>query len=225
MEPKRLTGLRKRQQIKQANRTMFLWVVGASIVVAFCLVGAQFLLKQALFNGKVIGAKSEASKTLKSNLATVDKLKSEVNSLLANKNLAEVKSTPESSNHQVVLDALPTEDDPTAFATSLQKAILNRSGVGIESLTVGSPGTLAGEEEEVVADSEEPAVMPFSLVLTGSYQQVNAALKDMERSIRPVTFQTLTVQGSDVQMRVTAEGNTYYLPAKSVKVTQKTIKP
>lgn len=223
MEPKKLTGLRKRQQIHQANRTMFIWVVIASVVVAFCLVGAQFLLKQALFNGKVISAKSEANNTLKSNIANVDKLKSEVNSLVANESLAQVKSQPDSSNLQVVLDALPTVDDPTALATSLQKAVLNHSGVTIESLSVGT--SEVGVEEVVAASSSEPAVVPFSFVLTGSYQQVNAAMKDIENTIRPITFQTIALQGSDVQLRLTAEGNTYYLPSKTVKVTQKTIKP
>jgi len=44
------TALRKRTQISQANRTMFLWIAGASALVGFALVASIFLGQKLLFN-------------------------------------------------------------------------------------------------------------------------------------------------------------------------------
>lgn len=218
MELKRLTGLRKRQQIVEANRTMFIGVVIASIIVAISLVAAQFLVKQFIFNNKVIAAKSEANTTLERNLKAVDNLKAEVNKLVANDNLSSVPAGSINStgnNLQVVLDALPTENDPTAVTASFQHAILNHSGVSIENLIV-SPA------EDV--DTAAPVELPFSMVILGNYEQIQRALLDMERVIRPVQVRTVAIQGTDNQLRASIEGVTYYLPAKTVNVTKKTIK-
>lgn len=226
MEGKRLTGLRKRQQISKANKTMFLWVAVASVVVSFALVAAQYLFKQAAFNQKIISAKSEASKTLDKNINNAGTLKEEVNKLIANQALNAAKpqpAGPTDTNLRVVLDALPTENDPSALAASFQHAILNRSGVSIERLTTSAVDGVDEGEAAIVAN--EPVEMWFSMVINGNYEQIKAAMTDMERVIRPIKLNQVTIQGSDNQLRATIDGVTYYLPSKTVNVTTKTIKP
>lgn len=232
MESRKLTGLKKRQQIDKANKTMFVWVAVASVVVAFALVAAQFMFKQAAFNQKIISAKSETRETLESNLKTADALKEEVNKLIANSALSSSKpkssSAPgapaaKSNNLQVVLDALPTENDPAALTASLQHAVLDQSGVSIERLSATS-GDIIGENIAVAAN-DQPVEMPFNMVINGNYEQIKRAFTDMERVIRPMTIKTITIQGSDNQLRATIDGVTYYLPAKTVDLTTETIKP
>ena len=46
------TALRKRQQIASANRTMFLWVAGASVIVGAALVVAVFMTNKLIFTRK-----------------------------------------------------------------------------------------------------------------------------------------------------------------------------
>lgn len=72
---KQLTGIKKRQQIAQANKMIFVWVIIASVVISLCGVTAQFLFRQAAFNQKVIGAKLETQGTLSDNLENVQELK------------------------------------------------------------------------------------------------------------------------------------------------------
>ena len=49
MQPKGV-AIRKRTQIAMANRAMFLWVAGVSVVFGFALVGSIFLNQMLLFN-------------------------------------------------------------------------------------------------------------------------------------------------------------------------------
>jgi Tfp pilus assembly protein PilO len=226
METKKLTGLRKRQQIEKANKSMFLWIIGASVLVAFCLVASQFIFKQARFNAKVISAKTEARDTLKKNLQNADTLKKEVNQLIANPDLGAVKSRPDDSALQVVLDALPTDNDPTAFATSLQQAILPRSGVSLDTLsTVSSTSDATSESAAGVASSDQVPQIPFNIVLSGNYDQIKTSLQNMEHVIRPISISRFALQGSGDRLTMAADGMTYYLPSKSINVTTKPIKP
>ena len=54
MDKRALTGFKKRQQIISARKTMFMWVMLASAAVAVCLVLSQLLVKQMIFNNRII---------------------------------------------------------------------------------------------------------------------------------------------------------------------------
>ncbi len=223
---KPLTGVRKRQQIASANRAMFIWVSVTAVVLSLSLVVGQLLYKQASFNAKVIKQKAIARNTLKSNINNANKLKDSVNALLANADLSSVKARPDDNNLKVVLDALPSENDTTALATSLQLAILNRSGVTIESLDVQPFGASSQTPAANNAGGQiQPVEVPFNLVLNGSYSQVRAALYDMARSIRPISVKSINLQGSDSSLRATIDAITYYQPASQVGIYKKAVKP
>jgi Tfp pilus assembly protein PilO len=222
-DKKRLTGLRKRQQIAKANKTMFLWVVGASVIISFCAVGVQFMFKQALFNGEVISAKSLANSTLQQNLENAGTLQNNVNALIGNSNLSSVRLNDDQSNLEVVLDALPARVDTAAFAASLQQTVLSPSGVFIDGLTV--PSADVSFEEAPGELPAEPQERLFNVVIQGNYNQVSNALKDIQKVIRPINVKNVSIQGSDKSLRVTLDGVTYYQPAKTVNIQMKTIKP
>jgi Tfp pilus assembly protein PilO len=222
LQEQKLTGLKKRQQIESASRTMFIWVAVASVAISICLVTAQFMFQRLTFNQRVINAKIKASDTLSDNIENAKILKEEVDSLVGNQDLASVKTNPEDPNVKSVLDALPSKADSTALATSLQQAILGRSGVVVEGITV--PTTeVEGEEAPAVSDAQ-PVEQPFSITVSGSYDKIRTMVLDLERTIRPMKIVAINMTGSDADMRVTIEGITYYQPAKTTSIKEEAIR-
>lgn len=214
----RLTGLKKRQQIEVAGRVMFIWIAIAAVAVSFCVATGQYLFSRWVHNNKVIAAKNEASDTLSKNIVNSKELKQNVDALVASQPLASVKTNEADQNAKSVLDALPTTFDSAALGTSLQQAILNRSGVAIENLTV--PQDVPAEQ--LLAST--PQEMQFSFVISGSYSQIQSAILDIERTIRPFKILTMNLTGSDTNLRASVEAATYYQPAKTVTLGEEVIR-
>lgn len=222
--PKQLTGLKKRQQIANANKLIFLWVIIAAVAISICGVAIQFLFRQAAFNQKIISEKSKTQSVLAQNIENANQLKEKVNELLANTNLAKVKANPEDTALKVILDALPTNDDKSALATSLQQVVLPKSGVSLTELSTITAFTSTGLAEEA-APTNGAQTNNYNFGVTGNYDQIKNMLTDLEHSIRPMNISSLSIQGSDSALRVTIEGTTYYLPERTVELGKKTVKP
>lgn len=223
MDAPRLTGLKKRQQIELAGKTMFIWVAIAAVAVSLSAVGLQFLYKQWAFNNAVVSAKYQASSTLSQNIATVDALKINVNQLVGNQDLASVRQNDSNSNLQVVLDALPSAQDVTALATSVQKVIVPRSGVSLEGVIVPDAEEAVVAGEEAVAPTDGPVEQRFTIVVNGNYAAIRSLVNNFERSIRPMKVVSMNVGGSDQALRATLDVVTYYQPAKSVTIEKKAV--
>ena len=227
MEAKKISNLSKRQQISASSKTVFAWVATASILASFSVVAVVFLSRQLIFNEKVLAAKATTEGNLKSNLQTATTLKQNVYLLLSNTQLSTVKTGTDSSNLQVVFDALPVSYDAANFGASLQGVLLNGTVASIENLAVVSPddpslGVTSGTVGSTVSGGAR--AMPFSLTITGSADQIYTALTNMEQSIRPIKIIGLTIDGgTPLTARIT--GETYYDPTIDLKLTQKPIKP
>lgn len=226
-DTKQATALRKRQQIEKANRSMFAWVAGASVVVAFAVVAGQFMVQQGIFNEKVLNEKRATDRTLSQNLDAVDTLKGEVNTLLANNNLAAARAQSDDSNLQVVLDALPSTQDSLNLGTSLQSVLLGGNVQRIDSLIVDAA---AAAQDEFVQDASEvgatgPAEIPFQFTINGNYDQVKNALLALERSIRPIQVRAINIEGNDNNLTATVDAVTYYQAGKTIELQEKTVTP
>lgn len=216
----RLTGLKKRQQIEIAGRVMFVWVALAAAALSFCAATGQYLFTKWQHNNKVMSAKQQASDTLSRNIVNAKELIKEVDSLVANVPLQTVKTEDSDPNTKSVLDALPTTFDPAALATSLQQVVLSRSSVSIDNISVPQELDVQGEE----AMQPVPQEMPFSFIISGSYDSIKKALVDLERTIRPMKITSINLAGSDNNLRAAVEAITYYQPAKSVEVGEETVR-
>lgn len=226
MEKRTTTGIKKREKIQQANKTMFLWVVIASAAVAICLVLAQFLIRQMLFNQKVIGVKGQTNSTLVSNKKTFETIKSGVDKLISNNSLSSLKVAQTDTALQVVIDALPTSDDRAALATSLQQVVLSRSGAVIDSISVTDQSSIVTPGTAVAApEVTTPQEIKFNFVLVGNYSQINQTISDMERCIRPFSIDRMQIEGNGSQLRASMSAKTYYLPAKTMSVKTEALKP
>jgi hypothetical protein len=220
----KLTGLKKRQQIEVAGRTMFMWVAIAAVAVSFCLATGQYLFAKWDYNNKIIGKKNTASQTLANNITNAAKLKEEVDNLTANQDLASIKTNPTDPNTKSVLDALPTTFDPAALATSLQQVVLSRSGASIESISVPPDMDTTATTEATPEATTGAQEIKFSFVATGNYDKIKSLIIDLNRTVRPMKLVSMTLNGSDNNLRATFDYVTYYQPAQSVKLGEETVK-
>lgn len=228
-DSKKITGLKKRQQIAKANKAVFLWVAGAAVVTSLGVAVGQSLLTQALFNQKVISEKTKTSQTLNTNLQTSKELKNSVNQLLANRDLLKARTTTNDSALKVVLDALPTADEPLAFGSSLQLVLLPKGGVAVDSISVGADQSLAVADPAATGSAAPvqngPAQIPFTFSATGNLTQIRETLTVLERSIRPISLTSVIIEGSDAQLKLTVSGFTSYQSAKTVELQKKAVSP
>ena len=216
-EEKPLTGVRKRQQIATANKQMLVWVAIAAVVVSICAVLAWNFVQRIIYQAKVNNRIGETAKVLADNISAIDSLTTEVNKLSTNKNLNLPNlRLDDSTAFQVVLDALPTEDDRTALGASLQDRVLNLSGVSIEQLavTTGGSGVVITGTDDAVGSSNRPTAQPitFNLGLRGDFISIQEAIKDIERTIRPIIITTISLQGTDDRLQATISATTFYVP-------------
>ena len=225
-EDKPLTGIKKRQQISDTRKQVFIWVAAASAVVMVCLVIGFNLYQRIAYQTKVNSELAKTTKTLDNDVQAIDSVIENVNALKSNKklNLTNLKSD-DSTVFQVVIDALPTEDDSVALSASLQDRILAQAGVTIDQISVESTSTTTTDDDEDSSSSSSidfPTAQPitFRFTIIGSYDAITDALKDIERSIRPIIINQLSIEGSDDRLEATVQATTYY--SSSVKFTTST---
>ena len=232
-------GMKKRQQIGAANKTVFLWIIIASVVVGVCAVTIQFMFRQMMFNSKINHELSITNTDIKKNIASYDSLKSDVDKLTADSNLNILQKGEESTPLQVVIDAMPTLEDRAALATSMQLEVLKPSGVTIESFGVSNnePSVAIGatttpdkaDLKERKTDNqlkiEDIPAFTVDFSIAGTFDQVQQALRDMERSIRPINIVSLDIDGNSNKLTLTISALAYYIPTKTVDLKTIEVEP
>lgn len=237
MKPQ-VVALRKRTQIASANRTMFIWVAGVSVVFGFALVASMFLFQMLVFNERVLIKKNQTISNLKSNNSIADSLKKQVKALESNQALNEIKAYPDDNALQVILDALPSEANSVALGSSLQRKLIESvPGIIIESLV---PEPVLGIEElngdtavvDASADgSSSQAEIPFSLMVNGTENNLKQMLINFEKSIRTIDVTMITIEkqsGADGQvsdiLSLSLRGRAFYEPERTVQLKDEVVK-
>lgn len=218
-----ITGLKKRQQIQSANKSVFLWVTIASVLVTIALVLSQFLFKEFMFKNRIIGKMMNTNATLDQNIKNYEPLKQEVAKLMLNQELSALKVDPNDNTLQPIIDAMPTVDDRVALATSLQQAILGKSGVTIDTLSTNNNTLLPGTATTTTKHSATE--VPFVVRVSGNYEQLKKCFEDLHRSIRPISIQKITLGGNGNKLMADIEAVTYYASPKSTALTEEAVKP
>lgn len=226
-------AIRKRQQIANANRMMFMWVAGVSVVVGIAIVASIFLVQKAWFNEKVLGEKSKTASTLVQNNNVINDLKDEIRVLNTNEALRSSMASGEDRPIQVVLDALPDKANSSALGSSLQEKFLNDPALTIESLNVDPvPGVESQSDLNVEdasagqAQGENQINFRFSVSTGGgNATALKSLLQRLEHSIRAINLTTLTIETQGARLLLSVEGFAYYEPARTVELKNKTVKP
>ena len=228
MQADKKVALRKRTMIEKANRTMFVWVACASVVVGVSLVAIIFLVQMTIFNEKVLAEKNRTVATLKQNNKNIPDLEAAVRVLDTNQALIDSKANSDDQAVQVILDALPSDANSLAFGSSLQTKIFNIPGLTIDKMQIDpvqgvelfdvssqsvSGSNIAGQGE-----------ITFRISVVGSESALKQALLNIEKSIRTVDITKLKIETQSSSMVMTIEGRGYYEPARTVELKDKVIK-
>ena len=224
-------ALRKRQQIAKANRTMFLWVAGVSVIVGFAAVGSIFLMQKLAFNQKVINEKNNTVSVLTKNNAAVAELEENIRLLDTNEGLNSVKANPEDKALQVILEALPADANSLALGSSLQqKLIAGIDGLTLESLNVIPVAGVEVSDDSDVQDAstttdETQNQITFNLAVSGDANALKALLERFERSIRAIDITNLVLEQANGKLTMTIDGRAYYEPARTIELKDKVVRP
>lgn len=225
-QDKKQGAVRKRQQIKDSSRSMFIWVAGMSVVVGFALVISWFLWQQVAFTTKVVNEKNDTRQTLVDNNAISDDLRANIRALEPNTALNDAKADEDDKALQVILDALPADANSLALGASLQKELVKGvSGLSIESLSV-TPAAEEQDQDEFSSTDVDENTIAFRMVVVAS--NVNAhkkLLENFERSIRVIDIDHLRLERNQNNYTMTIDAHGYYQPAKQIELTEKVVKP
>ena len=226
-------AIRKRQQIANANRMMFIWVAVVSAIVGVAIVASLFLLQKAWFNEKILLEKANTAGTLTKNNEVIDDLKDQIRVLNTDENLKSVMVQGESQPVQVVLDALPPAANSSALGASLQEKFLSGSGLTLESLNVdpvagveSTPDSNVQDASGSVAGGENKIFFRFTVSTNvNNASALKELLQKLERSIRAIDITSLTIETQGNRLVLAVQGHAYYEPAKTVELKDKTVKP
>lgn len=222
-------AIRKRTQIAQANRTMFIWIAIASALVGMAVVVSIFLAQRLIYTEKVLAAKQETVTNLDSNLKVVDTLKNDIKALDANAALLSVRANDTDQALQVVLDALPSEANSLALGASLQNKLLVNSGASgftLESLQVkpvsGIESLSSGTTVDASASPSDNTIS-FTFSVKGDQEALKNVLANLERSIRTINVTHIGLETRSSQLTMSVQAVAYYQPATTIQLTQKTV--
>lgn len=217
----------KRALIDKANTSVVIIVSVAAAVTVFSLVATRTLFSQVAYQNRVISAKRDAVNQLKDDIAAVDTLKKSYDAFVSTSQNA-IGGNPggtgqrDGDNASIVLDALPSAYDFPSLTTNLDTLINGLEGdLAINSIT-GIDDEVAQAENQT-SSNPEPSPMPFSISLGGDYASVQRAVDAFERSIRPIKIQKLSISGSDANLVLSVDAQTYYQPAKSLNILTKVV--
>jgi len=219
-------GLTKRAMIDKANTRTVIIAAVAAFVVMFSLVASKALFSQMVYQNKVITAKKKTLKQLNQNIAARDDLVKSYQSFVStSQNL--IGGSPsgagdrDGDNAKIILDALPSKYDFPALTSSLEKLAASQ-GLSIESIT--------GTDDEVAQSAQQSGTVPtpialdFQIAVKGAYPQIQSFSEILEKSIRPIQVQKVSVVSTDGSVTATITGQTFYQPEKKLEVRTKVIK-
>ena len=220
----------KRMLIDKANTRIVIYVSVAAFIFIFSLVAAKTLISQAAYQNRVIDAEQKTVNQLKSDITATAQLKSSYDAFTSTPQNA-IGGNPngdgpqDGNNAKIVLDALPSSYDFPGLTTSLQ-TLLQGQNVQVQSIAGTDNESSLGSDQ--TSSSPTPTAIPFSFSVEGNYAGIQGVVSALERSIRPIQVQTLSLTGTDngsgtgLTLSVTAQ--TYYQPAKTLTIRKETVK-
>lgn len=213
----------KRLQISKANLFIVTVVSIACFISIFALTASKTLLSQRSYQAKVIDQKVKAKKQLQANLSARDTLVSQYKSFVGTDSNIIGGSTVGNSdrdgdNAKIVLDALPSKYDYPALATSLEK-LMTTSGLTITNIG----GTDDELNQSGASGTATPVEVPFTISFDGKPQNTKDFLSVLQRSIRPIQVQQITITGNDTKLSTNITAKTYYQPEKVLTIKKEVV--
>lgn len=212
----------------KSNSNLYLIIIVSVVVTIFSLTSTKALLDQASYQRRVINARQATVKQLRANLQDAKSLVEQYaifNSGTANaiggKNSSDPNVVPpDGDNARIILNALPSNYDFPALISSMAKILADDQ--------IGTP-SVGGNDQSVQIDSSpqadtSPIAIPLTIGGTSDYSSVQKLVRDLERSTRPFDITSLQLHGSNSNMSLSLEVNTYFQPAKKLNLSDKEVK-
>ncbi len=207
----------KHVKIKNSSKIVYITIMVSAIVIAFSLAILNSLYGQWRFNERLHAEKERVLDKLETNLANAKSLKSSFASLEAAGEI--IPGQNGRPNSTVILDALPSRYDYPALATAMD-VLAEESGVILDSFD----GEDAETQAEVSAVEPRPIEIEYTMSVTGSYDQINQFMQNIERSIRPISLSDVALSGKTTELRGAFSMITYYQPTVDLNVITRTFK-
>ena len=216
----------KRTLIDKANTTVVIVVSAAAFLFVFSAVATKTLVSQAGYQNRVIAEKRKARDQLTKNKEAVKELKKSYSKFVAKEpnviggNIIGV-SPKDGDNTKIILDALPSNYNFPALATSLEVLVAN------QNLKINS---IAGTDDEVSQAENKTSINPqpiailFDVSISSNYESVKNVIGAFEKSIRPIQLLTFDLSGDKDELTLAVGAQTYFQPAKSMNITSKVVK-
>ena len=216
--------------VDKANTTMIAAGAGAVFVVIFCGFAVSALISQSSFQREVIGEKRKALDILEENKKEADALEAsyvafeseQINVLGGNR---EGDGPKDGDNAKLVLDALPSEYDYAALASSIEKILLD-GGYQIQSIGGSEDASQSTNsvDDVVVSGSPEAQEIPYPFSIETSPEGTLRLLEILESSIRPFYVDSLNLQGQGNNLSVRIDLKTFYQPATGLQISTKEVR-
>jgi len=216
----------KRIQIDKANTTIVLVVSIAAFISIFSLFACRSLLAKRSFQSRVITQKQKAANGLEADIKATNSLVASYKTFVSSpSNIiggnSQGSGPNDGDNGKIILDALPSSYDFPALTTSIEKLLKqgNYKIIGISAIDQS-----LNQKTAVASPNPTPVVMPFEINVESSYADAQALIIKFEHSIRPFQIQTLDLKGSNADIKMDINEQTYYLPQKNLNIKTKVIK-
>ena len=217
----------RRIAISKSNAQVLAALSVAAFITIFSLVASKTIYSQNQYQGKVVEAKEKALNQLEDNLDAFEQLQKSYNAFnRPDKNVIGGNKVgqgdKDGSNSKLILDALPSQYDFPALASSLEKLLIDKK-LKVGALT-GTDDELT-QQTNISSESPQEVPMPFGFSVNNSnYTAIQDLVETMQRSIRPLAIDTLNVSGDQNDLTLTVTGHSYFQPGRSVNITEKVIK-
>ena len=213
----------KHEKVDSENAKIVASVGGAAFIVVFCLFAAQALISQSLYQNRVISEKKEALSILEDNKTSVEELRSSYTAFISEEENViggsrSGSGVADGDNAKIVLDALPGEYDYPGLASSIEK-VLDDGGYTIEAVGGSEDVALAGSQ-----DSTTPVEIPYPFSVSASPSATQELLETLEKSIRPLYVDSLTIRSSQAGLRTSIGLRTFYQPGVIYELDSKVVR-
>jgi hypothetical protein len=218
VDKKKLTSV-KHLQISKSQSTVLGIIVATVVIVIFSLFATKALILKGSYQRRALHARRNVVDQLKKNYDSANQLFSQYK-VFADQDpnilggTVNGQTNLDGANPRIVLDALPSQYDAPALATSIEKIMTGR-GLSIAALSLNDDPVSNSDQPQ-----SQPTAKPMTFSFAGTTDYANAAqlFKDFEHSIRPFDLNTLEINGTDAKLNLTAAMTTYFQPAKSLNL-------
>lgn len=215
----------KRMQVDKANSSMVIIVAISAVVVVFSVVASRALLAKRTYQARIINAKEQAVDQLEENITAANALVASYKAFVDTSSNV-LGGNPSGSgdkdgdNAKIILDALPSQYDFPALASSLEKILASNNY---------KTDSISGVDDEIAQQTQgdgppQPVEMPFSVAVTTNIDGAKNLLGLFQRSIRPINVQSVEASGSNSDLKLTVTAITYYQPQQTVNIRTEVIK-